>query len=203
MAKPSTILAFDPGKSWDEETQVGSFAYAVMREDHIIQHGLLIPFSSLTDNTVTQALMFSARIQALLTQFKPDIVVIERFQDRGGASKGTTGEFVNLMIGNLQLTMAQANCELTMIMPSQWKTWLTRTHEIGKKSTTKNIFEYLKVQRPEAFLAKGKNKVPKGKRMVIHEGDAIGIALWAYQVKLGGQVRLERLLLPEAVRVIL
>jgi len=197
--KPRVLLAFDPGKSWDPEKETGSFAYAVMVDGKIIQHGLLIPLVSVSDMD-QPAVEFLVRIKALVAQFAPDMVLYELFQDRGGASKGTTGMCINAMMGLIAGELLQSGRHLVTVSPSLWKTWLTRTHGIGKKEPVKNLFEHFRATVPARVNQKG--KANRAKRMVVHEGDAIGIALWAYQTKYQGQVDLANLLDLDAKRVI-
>lgn len=181
----STVLAFDPGRA------THSFAYAVLRDGVIERYGLVRPIAALDTTTFkTEIDSFVDRMYALIVRVQPDAVVAERFQDRGGGSKGATGEYVNIMLGSLAVAASSANRGLELVMPSTWKNWLTRQYNTGRKGAVPNMLTQLRSRWPEQINPKKRGQT----RMVIHEGDAVGMALWRYEApymaRVGGIDRL-------------
>ncbi len=179
------ILAFDPGRTQE------SFAYALLRDGVVVRYGLVRPIASLDHELFkTELDSFVDRMCALITECHPDAVVAERFMDRGGGGKGTTGEFINIMLGCLGVAASSSNLSLDLVMPSTWKNWLTRTYNTGRKGAVRNMLTQLRARWPEQINPKKRGQT----RMVIHEGDAIGLALWRheapYPTRVGGIDRL-------------
>lgn len=182
------ILAIDPGatdSTYKEDGSLsvnGSFAYALLADGVLARYGTVKPVTNLKDGFAEDAAAFTMRIQGLVRacHLRPtDCVVAERFQDRGGASKGTTSEQVNIMLGIM--AGAVSPCSLQLVTPSTWKGWLARTYKIGKpgarqQTETRNMMTHLVSKHPKVFRPKG-----KAHRMVVHEGDACGIGLWQYE----------------------
>lgn len=129
--KTITILGLDPGK-----THFG-FAVAQFRPDSsfrplvagkvkntVRDYGQLVP----------QMDHYIEEMRELLA-YKPQIVVIERFMNRGKFA-GDTGEYVSLMIGLVAyLARATLDSKIVIVQPGVWKSALNRV--LGRKSGDK------------------------------------------------------------------
>ena len=171
--RPNRILSFDPGKS------PKSFAYSFMVGGTVMRYGLVRPIDSLEPARYgPESQEFFSRIKSLALETSPDVVVAERFQDRGGASKGTTGEHINLMLGLMSAALWPIGLEL--VQPATWKAWLMRHYSIGKPTKKRapmlpNMWMFLRQRFPYCWKTSIQN------RIVIHEADACAIALWRYE----------------------
>lgn len=189
------ILAFDPGKSFE------SFAYALIEDGVIVQYGRISTIRSLLKNEFAdEVVRFTGLVRGLLDTTKPRLVTAERFLDRGGPSKGSTGEFICIALGLIAAECRHSGHTLELVMPATWKGWLARTYAIGKptkrqRTVVKNMLEHLKVRFPVMW--------PKDRtrRLVIHEADAMGIALWRYETETGRQGTIDRLIDHRAVKI--
>lgn len=189
------VLAFDPGKSFE------SFAYAIIEDGTIIRYGRIQTIRSLLrDDFEAEVARFIALLQTMIGSVKPDVVIGERFLDRGGPSKGSTGEFICIALGLIASECHHAGYPFELVMPATWKGWLARTYFIGKptkrqRTVVKNMLEHLKVRFPVLW--------PKDrtKRLVIHEADAMGIALWRYETEAGRHGTIDRLIDHRAVKI--
>lgn len=176
------ILSFDPGKS------VKSFAYALLVEGSVVRFGTVKTLEDLNACFLDYAASFRKRMADLVFESglgPDDLIVIERFSDRGGASKGTTGELINIMIGLLATVAVEAHVPLVLVMPSTWKNWLAKTYSTGKSTAKRptlvpNMWLHLRERFPIQCWPKD-----RAKRMIIHEADACGIALWAWEKSTG------------------
>lgn len=175
------VLAFDPGKSQK------SFAYSFVVDGTVERYGMVQTLTTLKPPEFKQEVEdFCTRIENLVLRLKPDVIVAERFMDRGGASKGSTGEFINVMLG---LIAARVPGGLELVMPATWKGWLARTYLTGKptkrqRTAVPNMWAHLRSRFPDLCWPKDKTK-----RMIIHEADACGIALWRYETHFKGERR--------------
>jgi len=77
------------------------------------------------DNFEDQAADLYQTFIELLDTFKPDLVIIERFQNRGFI-RGAQGEVVTFMSSMLCTLCRQRNIEHRLIMASTWKTGINR-----------------------------------------------------------------------------
>ena len=171
------VLAFDPGKNQT------SFAFARLVDGHIKQYGLVRPITTMRHPQFSMdADDFHLRIQNLVRGFgltDSDAIVAERFLDRGGGGKGTTGEHICSMLGIMKAAIQPL--PLQLVEPATWKGWLARTYLTGKETKRQhtvvpNMWQHLRLRFPDQCWPKD-----KALRMVIHEADAIGIALWRYE----------------------
>ncbi len=182
------ILSFDPGKLVEIKRKksnqlVSHFAYALLVDGTVTQYGSIKPIQTLKHPEYTEdAHAFVLRVKALVDccDLDPntDIVVIERFMDRGGG-RSTTGEFINQMIA--LVAAAIYPIKLQQEPAALWKNWLARAYKIGKSTTirkcwTPNMWLFLRERFPEICWPPDAEQ-----KMTIHEGDACGIALWKYE----------------------
>lgn len=191
-------LAFDPGRN------VGNFAFSWLVNGVVECYGTVVPIVSLQDPEFSiDADDFSARLRVLIKSLgvtAENIVIAERFSDRGGGSKGTTGEFINIQIGLLKAAIAPL--PLRLIMPAQWKGWLARTYHTGnptprQRTVVPNMLAHLRGRFPETYE-------DKQDRMTIHEADAIAISLWSYEVQAQDRIgSIDNLIDRHTIRVVI
>jgi len=171
------VLAFDPGKNQ------GNFAFALLEDGVVLFYGTVVTISTMKHPEFSvDADDFIWRIRSLVSSLgltADDVIIAERFMDRGGGGKGTTGEHINVMLGLMKAALGPLPLEL--VMPATWKGWLARTYLTGKptkrqRTVIPNMWMHLRGRFPEVCWPASKID-----RMVIHEADAIGIALWRYE----------------------
>lgn len=169
-------LTFDPGRN------VGNYAFSWLVDGTVECYGTVVPLLSLQHPDFSEcADDFICRMQLLFRSLglaESDVVLAERFSDRGGGSKGTTGEFINIQIGLLKAALGSHPLEL--VMPSTWKGWLARTYATGNETATqrtsaRSMHEHLRWRFPET------HPIEKIDQMTIHEGDAVAMGLWRYE----------------------
>jgi hypothetical protein len=194
------ILAFDPGKN------VGNFAFSLLENGVVRFFGTVIPISTMKPPEFSvDADEFFDRMRSIVASIGltgDDIVCAERFMDRGGGGKGTTGEHINVMLGLMKAAIYPMPLEL--VMPATWKGWLARTYLTGKPSERQrtvvpNMWIHLRTRFPDVCWPKNKPE-----RMTIHEADACGIALWRYEkADPENYGSITRLIDPEAVKIVI
>lgn len=116
MKKYITVLSCDPGTA--------NFAYAVTRirikqpfRFKLLESGMIQnPVRDLTGLLVDQTKAFEDEIQSLIDQYGVNVIIAERFMNRG--RNGNTGELVSFMLG---LMMKIPETHLTLITAAQWK----------------------------------------------------------------------------------
>lgn len=124
--KSITILGLDPGKN--------NFAFAAIevklnlpfkyrfRETGMIEH----PVTDLTGSLVNQKEAFKKEVQGIVDKHDVDIIVAERFQNRGRMG-GATGELVSFMLGVLsEFDVA----DLMLVTAAQWKNEFNRVQDL-------------------------------------------------------------------------
>lgn len=125
MKKYITVLACDPGTA--------NFAYAVTRirikqpfrfkikESGMIQN----PIRDLTGLLTQQTEAFENEINALIEKYGVDVIIAERFMNRG--RNGNTGELVSFMLG---IMMKIPDIHLTLITAAQWKNAFNKIQDL-------------------------------------------------------------------------
>lgn len=191
------ILAFDPGKN------VGNFAFAFLVDGKVECYGSVIPISTMIHPVFSvDADDFYDRMVLLkksLGLTSGDIVLAERFSDRGGGGKGVTGEHINVMLGLMKAAFMPLSLEL--VMPATWKGWLARTYHTGnetakQRTVVPNMWTHLRGRFPDLVYPDDRHQ-----RMVIHEGDAIGMALWRYETSEGDVGSIDGLVDSDTIRI--
>lgn len=128
MARSITVLALDPGKT--------NFGYCVTQ---FLGSGSFKPLiagklkNTITDmsNLVSHMDEYTMEIDGLL-DYKPSVLVIERFMNRGKFS-GDTGEYVGVMLGLAAFqARAKLDADVLIVQPGIWKTAFNRV--LGWKS---------------------------------------------------------------------
>lgn len=137
------ILSFDPGEK--------NFAYSMNmhRSDPILRHKIVKNglVSNCINNLKTseilegQHIKFSDEILGMLTTFKPDYVVMERFMGRG-LKVGTTSETTNIMIGIIITLCRQQGIPFKLVNASTWKNAYNKARS---KFVTSNIKDEYKL----------------------------------------------------------
>ena len=94
---------------------------------------------------------FEEEMRGLLARYKPSIIAIERFMNRGKFS-GDQGEFVSMMLAlTIRLAVEMIpSVQVVIVQPGNWKTELNRmyagggkvTREKGKRTTLEVITDY-------------------------------------------------------------
>lgn len=166
------ILTFDPGKV------NGNMAYSFSVDGHIERYGSIKPLGSITEGFEDEVDAFAARVQRLVQEVNPDLIVAERFQDRGGRSKGATPEFVNIQLGIIAIVARPVRTKL--ITPALWKNWMRRTYDTGKKTKKSKDCKF----KDNLLLFKktpGAQEVVKRDDMVIHQADSICMNLYIWE----------------------
>lgn len=170
--KSITILGLDPGKN--------NFAYAVtqvklglpfkyrFRETGMIEN----PVTDLTGSLINQKQAFKAEVQGIINEHGVDIIVAERFQNRGRMG-GATGELVSFMLGVLsEFDVA----DLMLVTAAQWKNAFNRVQDlkalyaesdlVAHRIDAANISLYgacvYLEEKPFSFLATGYGRYKKG-----------------------------------------
>lgn len=154
------IFAFDPGKI--------NTGFAI-RDDvgELLETGVLTP-----PTDVHQIPRFvSEQVRALLVKGigKPNIV-IERYMFRGSSS--VAAEYVNLIIGAIQMMALELSIPCYLVTASQWKCWLTRQileQDPERKSSRCIAWWWFKKPGTDDWLE------------TEHEADAAGIADYGYR----------------------
>lgn len=125
MKKYITVLACDPGTA--------NFAYAVTRiriqqpfRYKLLESGMIEnPIRDLTGLLSEQTKRFENEIQTLMDKFGVDIIIAERFMNRG--RNGNTGELVSFMLG---IMMKMEDIHLTLITAAQWKNAFNKLQDL-------------------------------------------------------------------------
>jgi hypothetical protein len=104
----------DPGRK--------NFAWALRKGSQVQKVGWIKPIVNVTNDAE-----FVNDCIELLSRYKPDFVVLERFMIRGSGGQSMIAETLNQMIGRLViLTRMFAGVELIQVTPAQWKNWWTK-----------------------------------------------------------------------------
>lgn len=125
-------MACDPGNK--------NFAYAILRItwkvtgdkvkllriDTLAIGKLKNPLNNLTDSVNHE--VFLQELEGLISEYKPDELVIERFQTRGAAASfmGAIIETVNVQIGTIITLCYKKNIAYRMIIAVTWKSAIKR-----------------------------------------------------------------------------
>lgn len=122
-----TVIGMDPGTH--------NFAFTVIQykdgKRRLIDAGMI-------QNTILnlthplyrrEQRLFLEEIDALLNKYRPDLVIMERFQNRGRTGK--TIECVNVMIGLISIKMLEKR--FLLVVASQWKNQFNRQSPIPLK----------------------------------------------------------------------
>jgi hypothetical protein len=125
MKKYITVLACDPGTA--------NFAYAVTRirikqpfRFKILESGMIQnPIRDLTGLLADQTKAFEDEIHGLIEQYGVDVIIAERFMNRG--RNGNTGELVSFMLG---IMMKIPDTHLTLITAAQWKNAFNKLQDL-------------------------------------------------------------------------
>lgn len=162
------ILSFDPGKTQDH------FAYSFAENAEVIEYGSVVPLEDLTSDFNDSKNRFYTHACRLIERLQPDLIVVERYLDRGGPKKGAVGEYVSVMIGILSIAAMPVPVEL--VMSSTWKVWFRRHFNIGKGLPIECLADKLLLDHPHL---KGKKK--KDDKVTVHHGDAVAMGFWRFR----------------------
>lgn len=143
-----TILGLDPGKA--------NFAFSVVKVMIAKPSSFKVVETGMVENTVKdltavitdEANAFKKEIRAILRKHKVDVIVAERYMNRGRFG-GNTGEVVNIMIG---LLVGLPVLDIAIIPAAQWK------NSFNKKTNLEEVY--------------------KASSLVAHRVDATNIALY-------------------------
>jgi hypothetical protein len=124
--KSFTILGLDPGKS--------NFAFAVTEVKLKLPFRYRFHETGMIENTVTdltgalisQKEAFKAEIGGLIAKYDVDVIVAERFMNRGRMG-GNTGELVSFMLGVLSEFEVE---DLMLLTAAQWKNAFNRVQDL-------------------------------------------------------------------------
>lgn len=120
-----TVLACDPGTA--------NFAYAVTRirikqpfRYKLLESGMIQnPVRDLTGLLADQTAAFENELQELVDTYGVNIIIAERFMNRG--RNGNTGELVSFMLG---IMMKMEDVHLTLITAAQWKNAFNKIQDL-------------------------------------------------------------------------
>lgn len=120
-----TVLACDPGTA--------NFAFCVTRiriqqpfRYKLLETGMIQnPIRDLTGLLTEQTERFENEIQTLIDKYGVDIIIAERFMNRG--RNGNTGELVSFMLG---IMMKMSDIHLTLITAAQWKNAFNKLQDL-------------------------------------------------------------------------
>lgn len=120
-----TILCCDPGTANFSSSIVRVLIEAPFRYK-ILKTGMVQnPIRDLTGNLQKQVAAFEREMKREVKQFDVDIIVAERFMNRG--RNGNTGELVSFMCGIL---MKISGTHLELITAAQWKNAFNRVQDL-------------------------------------------------------------------------
>lgn len=135
-----TTIGFDPGsKNFGVSATRMKWAKKdnkLIDIEYIYTGKLHYPIQSLKTEVVQENLAkFLQEIRDLVNKYKPDEIVIERFQIRGKASAflGTIIELVNVMIGSVLTIAYSKGLVVTLLLAVTWKSAVNRAKLDFKK----------------------------------------------------------------------
>ena len=127
------ILGLDPGTT--------NFGYAVLATKGTrfkpVDVGKVQNRMNRMENIQQQCVMFKEEMLGYITRHKPNVIIVERFMNRGRFS-GATGEYVSMMIGILIDLAITHNIEMHIVNPATWKNAVSRALD-KKKPKVKRL----------------------------------------------------------------
>ncbi len=121
-----TIIGSDPGKN---NSAVGVVRVLISDPSKykIVHTGMVDKvIRDLTTNPMKQALAYRSVMNKMVKTFDADVVIVERFQNRGRFA-GNTGELVSMMIGMLFTLPVK---DVMTITAAQWKNAFNRVADL-------------------------------------------------------------------------
>ena len=181
------VLGFDPGKN--------NFAYSHLVDGKCVEYGFLPELGSLNQEDWTNNYKtFLLNFRSFLGRFPTvQTIAIERYLPRPGMDVGSVSEPINLMIG---MITAVSHVPVEVFLPSTWKLYMGRVHNIGKSKMKVMLHEdmrgYFLARNPNlrsaAFIGQEVKKVLKKHQISTHECDAIGIAVFHVERNYGKSI---------------
>jgi len=154
------VLGIDPGKkqTWYALLRPSTFGtpdHFKLTRWHFLTSGHL----ELNPDLSVQERMpiVQERLEKLLGDLKPSLVVFERYIVRPGMGRGNVSEIVNLLGGVLWEKCSNLDIEMELVMPSVHKLWWSRTYI-----------------RPV---------VRRWPKLNDHEGDACSLAIYGHEMR--------------------
>jgi hypothetical protein len=153
-----SVLGIDPGKNQTWYALLDSTWFRTPDEVRLPHwHLLTSGHLDLSPDLPVQDRMevIQERLEKLLGDLKPSLVVFERYIVRPGMGRGNVSEIVNLLGGVLWQKCANLDIACELVMPSVHKMWWDRTY----------------IRHP----------VKRWPNLNDHEGDACSLAIYGHQ----------------------
>lgn len=197
MSDYRNLLTLDPGKT--------SFAWCVVVGNTLQDTGMITHTITNIDtlHAVVQRDRFIAELTEIFDDYAPDIVVIERFQQRPGMGGGAPAEYINVMIGVVLEFCCARGVNFRGVTASTWKNHMRLAYDPAPPKLpklSKAERSALKGEALKARVAAEKARKQAVKRthadrmgypvskscvtapILDHEFDAIGIAQWFREI---------------------
>ena len=171
------ILALDPGKR--------DFAWAAI-------DGVKIPGFGMIHHTIydidamhamPQRAAFVGELTAVLNKYNPNVVVIERMQQRPGMGGGAPAEYINVMIGVVLEICAGRGIKFRGVTAATWKNHMKLAYDPKPDRSKMKKGERTKALPHCARMQHYVSKTSKTAPIKDHEFDAIGIGQWFCEMR--------------------
>ena len=138
------VLSFDPGlNNFAFSAAIYKFKKDKLRRIIIDKYGFIKnPIRNMAGEVNPGIIAYTKEIKSLIKEFKPDIVVIERFQIRG-RFMGLTAELVPLMMGILFYMLNNMHIFFFPVTAASWKNELKRRTGLELKVLYKTYIPHL------------------------------------------------------------
>jgi hypothetical protein len=122
VTSETILFCCDPGK-------VNSAFSFVSTTRGVLESGYLPVIDSFDPEEMPDLVeKFSTTILLLFQKYPVSLVIAERYQNRGFAGRGASGEYINVMLGILSYLCYQMDLKLRLLVPGLWKGYMQRTY---------------------------------------------------------------------------
>lgn len=171
-ASNRVVLALDPGKR--------HFAFCVIVGASLKRVGMI--HNTINDIDAAHALpqreAFVAELDSVLDRYEPQILVIERMQQRPGMGGGAPAEYINIMIGVVLEHCTAKGIEFRGVTAATWKNALKRAYDPKPDRATLPKGTRIKALPNSERMGFDVPKSSKTLPILDHEFDAVGIGMW-------------------------